>query len=95
MVGLILLFLLLRTGVVRREYVEDTALYLIQIFPVMFLPITTALMVSYRLLEGHTVAFLAITLVSTVLIFLATGTVTQGIIHLRRKKGSDGKGDAA
>lgn len=85
-IGLLIMLLLLRTGLLKPRYVEDAADFLIRAMPVMFLPITTGLMVSYGLLAGSTAAFLAITMLSTVVAFAATGLTAQAIIRRSRRR---------
>ena len=44
--GLVLMLVLLLTGALKLEQVEQTALYLVEIMPVMFIPAAVGLMVS-------------------------------------------------
>lgn len=85
-IGLLLLLLLLRTGVVRERHIAGAADFLIHIMPILFLPITVGLLASYGLLSGHLAGFLAVTLVSTVAVFAAAGLTAQGIIRAGRKR---------
>ena len=84
-IGLLLMLALLRTGVVKARHVEETADFLIRAMPVMFIPVTTGLMVSYGLLSGHEAAFLGITTVSTVAVFASAGWTAQAVIRYKRR----------
>lgn len=53
--------------------------------PVMFIPITTGLMVSYGQLSGYVAVFLGITFVSTVAVFVSAGWTAQAIIRFKRR----------
>ncbi len=85
-IGLLLLLLLLRTGVLPERHIAGAADFLIQIMPVLFLPITVGLLASYGLLSGHLLGFLAVTLVSTVAVFAAAGRTSQSIIRVGRRR---------
>ena len=45
--GLVILFILLETGVLKLEAVKDTAIFLIEIMPLMFIPAGVGLMESW------------------------------------------------
>ena len=49
--GLVLMLLALVTGIVKIEQVKDTAIFLIEIMPVMFIPAGVGLMVSWNVLK--------------------------------------------
>ena len=83
--GLLLMLALLRTGAVKPRHVEETADFLIRAMPVMFIPVTTGLMVSYGLLSGYVAVFLGIILVSTVAVFASAGWTAQAIIRYKRR----------
>ncbi len=84
-IGMLLLLVLLRTGLVKSAQVEDVADFLIRVMPILFVPIIAGLMVSYRLLAGDLGSFLVVMAVSTVLVFAATGLTAQAIIRHRRR----------
>ena len=75
--GLVLMFLCLQLRVFRLEDVRDTALFLIEIMPLMFIPAATGLMTSWGIIR-------AIAVITTVLVMVVSGRVTQ--FFLRRGK---------
>lgn len=83
--GLVLMFLCLQLRVFRLEDVRDTALFLIEIMPLMFIPAAVGLITSFDILKAHLAAYLVITAISTFLVMLVSGHVTQLVI--RRKGG--------
>ena len=74
--GLVLMFLCLQLRVFRLEDVRDTAL--------MFIPAATGLMTSWGIIRAKLFAYLAIAVITTVLVMVVSGRVTQ--FFLRRGK---------
>lgn len=85
--GLVIMFILLCTRIVKLPDVEDTAKFLIEIMPVMFIPAGIGLIESVDVLKPILLPVSVITLSVTVIVMAVTGRVTQLII----RKG--GKGD--
>ena len=82
--GLCLMMLCLMTKVVKLGAVEDAAVFLIEIMPVMFIPAGVGLLASFDELKDMLVPVLVITPVSTVVVMVISGKITQGL--LERKK---------
>lgn len=82
--GIILLFIALRTGIVKLKDVEKTGRFLIDIMPVMFIPAAVGLVESWHIVKASIVEFLVVMAASTILVMAAAGLVTQLVI---RKKG--------
>lgn len=86
--GLVILFILLETGMLKLDAVKDTAIFLIEIMPLMFIPAGVGLMESWGDLNSMLVEVLVITVVSTVLVMGVSGKVTELVLkHSARKKG--------
>lgn len=85
--GIILLFTLLMTGALKVESIKETAAFLVEIMPVMFIPAAVGLLDSFGLLRPSLLAYIVIILVSTVAVMAVSGRVTQAII--RRKNGKE------
>lgn len=87
--GMILLYAALMTKVIKLESVKETAVFLVEIMPVMFIPAGAGLLESYNVLAPVIVPVSVITAVSTVVVMAATGIITQAVIrHDNRKKES-------
>lgn len=71
--GLVLMFLCLQLRVFRLEDVRDTALFLIEIMPLMFIPAATGLMTSWGIIRAKLFAYLAIAVITTVLVMVVSG----------------------
>ena len=85
--GLVLMFLLLVSGVLKLESVKDTAMFLIEIMPVMFIPAAAGLIDSWADLQPILFQGLFITLTSTIIVMAVTGLCAQAII--KRSKGGE------
>ena len=90
--GLVLMLALLMTGALKLDAVEDAGKFMIEIMPVMFIPAGVGLMESWGELKAVLVPVLVITLVSTIVVMIVSGRVTQAVIRLEKKhKGGDAK----
>ena len=79
--GLVLLLAALLTGIVKLDQVEGAADFLIEIMPVMFIPAGVGLLESWPQLAPIGVPVSVITLVSTVIVMIISGKITQFVIH--------------
>ncbi|MBQ8732248.1 MAG: CidA/LrgA family protein [Oscillospiraceae bacterium] len=90
--GIILMFLCLQTRLIPLAEVETTADFLVEMMPIMFVPAAVGVMEALGLLGSLWLAYLLVTVVSTLLVMLCSGWVTQGLIRLTRKR-KEGKKD--
>ena len=79
--GLVLLFIGLMTGLIQLSQVQETAKFLIEIMPMMFIPAGVGLLESWGVLKPILVPVILILVVSTVLVMGGSGLVTQGVMH--------------
>lgn len=86
--GLVLMLLALCTGILKLNQVKETAGFLIEIMPVMFIPAAVGLLDSWPFLRPVWLPVIVITLVSTVIVMAVTGKVTQKMI-LKDKRHRD------
>lgn len=84
--GLVLMLLALQSGLVKVEHVKETAVFLIEIMPVMFIPAGAGLLESWGALQPIWLPVCIITAATTVLVMAVTGRVTQAIIRAQKKK---------
>lgn len=84
--GLVLMLAALQTGILKIHQVRETAGFLIEIMPVMFIPAAAGLLNAWGVLKPVFVPVAVITAVTTVFVMAVTGLVTQGIIRKGRKK---------
>ena len=78
--GLILMFVLLLLRVIKVEHVKETGEFLIEIMPLMFIPAGVGLITSWEQLQSFMVLLLVITVVSTFVVMIVTGKVTDFLI---------------
>jgi holin-like protein len=79
--GLLLLFAALCTGIVKLPQIKETAKFLIEIMPLLFVPAGVGLLGSWGVLQPILVPVLVIMAVSTVLVMGISGRVTQFVIR--------------
>ncbi|RGD65092.1 CidA/LrgA family protein [Lachnospiraceae bacterium OF09-6] len=87
--GLVILFILLETGILKLDAVKETAVFLIEIMPLMFIPAGVGLMESWGDLSSMLVEVVVIILVSTVLVMGVSGKVTELVL----KRSANRKGE--
>ena len=88
--GLVLMFLCLMLGVIKLSDVHDTACFLIEIMPIMFIPPAVGLMASWDVIQANLVAYLIIAAVTTIVVMAVSGLVTQEVLK-KGKKGAEKK----
>ena len=84
--GLILMFVLLLTKAIKVEHVKETGEFLIEIMPLMFIPAGVGLITSWSQLQSFLVPLLVITVVSTFVVMIVTGKVTDFLISKKEGK---------
>lgn len=87
--GLILMLIGLITKIIPLHKVEDAADFLVEIMPILFVPPTVGIMASVEALKQMLVPLCVISVVSTVLVMVVTGRVSQRMI----RKGNGGARD--
>lgn len=85
--GLILMLSALCTGILKLNQVKETAGFLIEIMPVMFIPAAVGLLDSWPFLRPVWIPFIVITLISTVIVMAVTGRITQKMIQKDKRNG--------
>ena len=85
--GLVLMLLCLVTGILKTSQIKEAAFFLIEIMPVMFIPAGVGLLTAWGILKPVCVPIILITVITTVVVMIVTGRVTQAVIRMDRKKG--------
>ena len=88
--GLVLMLVCLLTGIIKLDAVRDTACFLNEIMPLMFIPAAVGLMASWSVIKENLLAYLVIAVVPTVAVMAVSGLVTQGVLK-RNEKGEGRK----
>lgn len=84
--GLVILFLLLCTKIVKLEQVETVSEYLMAIMPLFFIEPTVGIINSYGLVKGNILALFIACFLSFVAVIAVTGLISQTIIRRKHKK---------
>lgn len=84
--GLVIMFLLLWTKIVKLEQVETVAEYLMAIMPLFFIEPTVGIMNSYGLVKGKILPLFIACFLSFTMVIVVTGSVSQAIIRFKRKE---------
>lgn len=79
--GLVIMFLCLHFKIVKVADVKKTAVFLIEIMPLMFIPAAVGIIESWDIIKPNVIAYAIITIVSTVLVMAVAGRVTQWVIR--------------
>lgn len=84
--GLLLLFFLLCTKIVKLEQVETVSGFMISIMPIFFIEPTVGIMNSYGLVKGKIAALFLAAFLSFVVVVVTTGLSAQLLIRMKKKK---------
>ena len=88
--GLIIMLVALLTGILKLDQVKGAADFLVEIMPVMFVPAGVGLLNAWGVLQPIWVPVVMITVITTVIVMVVTGRVTQTVIE-KDRKGHDSK----
>ena len=83
--GLVLMFVCLCMKWIKLEDVKETAVFLIEIMPLMFIPAAVGLITSWNIIRPKLLAYAAITVISTLLVMLVSGYVTDWMLKVEKK----------
>ncbi len=92
--GLVLMLVLLSARVIRVEHVKEVGEFLIEIMPLMFIPAGVGLMTSWGQLKSFLVPLAVITVVSTFVVMIVTGKVTDFLLDRKEEKEKNGQCDS-
>ena len=81
--GIILLFAGLRCRIIRLEQVKESGGFLVSILPVLFVAPTVALMEHWPLLKDNLLSLTVVVAATTVIVFFASGKVTELLMKRR------------
>lgn len=88
--GLVLMFVLLETKVLKVEAVQDAGKFLIEIMPMMFIPAGVGLLNAWDTLKQVLIPIIVILFASTIVVMGVSGKVTQTMIEAEERKKNEG-----
>ena len=83
--GIILLFLCLKLNIIPHEAVHETGKFLIEIMPLMCIPAAVGLLETWDVIAPAWLEYVAVTVISTWVVMIVSGRVTQFVIRRKRK----------
>ena len=83
--GIILLFLCLKLNIIPHEAVHEIGKFLIEIMPLMFIPAAVGLLETWDVIAPAWLEYVAVTVISTWVVMIVSGRVTQFVIRRKRK----------
>lgn len=84
--GLVFMLGALISGILKLEQVKEAAEFLIEIMPVMFIPAGVGFLTAWGALKPVWFPVAVITVVTTVIVMVVTGHVTQFVIRRGRRE---------
>ena len=84
--GMILLFIALLVGIVKEEQIKETADFLLLTMPIMFIGPSVGIIENFANLSNHLLAFVVVIFITTLLVMIITGFITQKIILFEEKR---------
>lgn len=91
--GLFILLICLKTGVIKLDAIEETGHFLLDIMPVMFVPSSVGIVLILADIKPLLVPLFLTTVLSTLLVMVVTGSITQFVIRSKAKRNSEKKGE--
>ena len=84
--GLILLFILLKSGVLKLGQIEDVGGLLLELMPLLLVPASVSFLTVLDTIQGMLLPVLIMGFVGTTVVMIVTGLVSQRIIQRDRKE---------
>ena len=81
-----IMLIALGTHIIRLEQVKEAAEFLIEIMPVMFIPAGVGLLTAWGILKPVCVPIILITVITTVVVMIVTGTCHSGSYSYGQKR---------
>ncbi len=79
--GILLLFFALLCGIIKPEWIKETADFLILIMPMLFIPSVAGLLKVWDLIRLKWLQYLAVVILTTIIVMLAAGWATQFVLN--------------
>lgn len=76
-IGLILMFILLSTGIVNPKFIQYGSSYMVKHLVLFFIPTTVGVLNFYQLFIGKGILLIVITIISSLLVMISAGYTSQ------------------
>lgn len=84
--GMIIMLLCLCFKIIKVSDVKETSSFLLETMPIMFIPAATGLITTMDILKNNFIAYAVTALVSTIIVMIVSGGVTQLLIKKKEAK---------
>ncbi|MDE7220690.1 MAG: CidA/LrgA family protein [Oscillospiraceae bacterium] len=84
--GLILLFVLLKTGLLKLGQIEDVGGLLLELMPLLLVPASVSFLTVLDTIQGMLLPVLIMGFIGTTVVMIVTGSVSQWIIRRSGKE---------
>ena len=86
--GLVLLFLLLKTGILPLEKIQDVGDLLLELMPLLLVPASVSFITALDTVQAMLLPVLIMGLLGTLLVMAVTGLVAQRLIRRGKEDGA-------
>lgn len=76
-IGLILMFILLSTGVLHPKFIQHGSSYMVKHLVLFFIPTTVGVLNFYQLFIGKGILLIVITIISSLFVMISAGYTSQ------------------
>ncbi|MDE7262895.1 MAG: CidA/LrgA family protein [Oscillospiraceae bacterium] len=83
--GLLLLFILLKTGLVRLSQIEDVGNLLLELMPLLLVPASVSFLTVVDTIQGILLPVLIMGFIGTMVVMFVTGRISQRMIQSGRR----------
>ena len=84
--GLILLFVLLKSGALKLEQIEDVGGLLLELMPLLLVPASVSFLTVLDTIQSMLLPVLIMGFVGTMVVMMRTGRVSQWVIRRKERK---------
>ena len=82
--GILVLFVLLQTNLIKREWIKDICEFLLKIMPLLFVPLAVGIVAYYGIIEKNLVPILVNVLGTATMTLLLTALFVENVIKYVR-----------
>lgn len=86
LLGIIILFIMLKTGVIKENWIKDFCDFMLKYMILFFIPIFVGVVDYFEIISKNLVAILATIFITTTLVIVVTGLFTYNVIKFQRLK---------
>ena len=87
--GLVLMLIGLMSGIIKLDEVKETAEFFVSVLPIMFVAPSVGLLSAWPHLKSILLPFCVIAVLSTFIVMIVTGRISQFVIRMSKKGGKE------